>query len=178
VDKFALFTDVSVNPQRQVGVGACLLVPLQLLATPPHEIDREGLGAHLQCRRFIETSSTILELQTVLWGLAQVRKDFPDTARRDLHLYTDSQFVVGLSGRRAGLERRSYLATRSGCLLSHAPLYSEFYAASDELDFAVVKVTGHVRAATRDSVQRIFSIVDQGSRRELKLWMKEASVCR
>lgn len=168
VDKFALFTDVSVNPQLRIGVGACLLLPLPFLETPPQNIDRGELSAQLHYRRFTATSSTRLELQTVLWGLELYRTLCPVAERGALQLYTDSSCVVGLPGRRARLEGSAYLAKRSGRLLANAPLYVKLYAVSDELNFEIVKVAGHPRASTHDSIQRLFAVVDQGARRALK----------
>lgn len=166
-----LFTDVSVNPQQRLGVGVCLLLPPQFLDYPPHEIDKAELSAQLLCKRFTDTSSTRLEMQTVLWGLEIYRAQAVEQVRGGLQLYTDSQCVAGLSARRARLEERAYRSGRSGQPLANASLYGEFYAAGDELGFEIVKVAGHSRAASHDSLQRIFSVVDRGARRELKLWL-------
>jgi len=171
LEQFALFTDVSVNPQRRLGVGACLLLPLALLDAPPEELDREELAGQLRCRRFTETSSTRLELQTVLWGLELFREQQTEPERGLLRLYTDSSAIVGLPGRRDRLERGGYRSGRSGVELSNAALYRDFYAASDELGFSIVKVAGHSRAADHDSVRRLFTVVDRGARRALKLWL-------
>ncbi|HZV82007.1 MAG TPA: hypothetical protein VFF53_07555 [Geobacteraceae bacterium] len=167
----ALFTDVSVNPQQRLGVGACLLLPLTSLDVPPVELDRDELAGQLRCRRFTETSSTRLELQTVLWGLELFRERHPEPDRGMLMLYTDSSAIVGLPGRRERLERAGYRSGRSGGELANAALYRDFYSASDELGFSIVKVAGHTRAATHDSVRRIFSIVDREARQALKLWL-------
>jgi len=165
-----LFTDVSVNPKQRLGVGACLLLPLQFPDSPGHEIDWAELSRQLHCRRFTDTSSTMLELQTVLWGLEIYRAQVPSSLRGGLQLYTDSQCVAGLSLRRERLEATAYRAGRSGRLLANAHLYGEFYAASDELGFQIAKVAGHSRLSSQDSLERIFSLVDRGARRELKLW--------
>ena len=61
----ALFTDASVNPQQRLGVGVCLLLSLPL----PEDFDLNALADRLHYRYFTATSSTVLELQTVLWGL-------------------------------------------------------------------------------------------------------------
>lgn len=173
MEQYALFTDVSVNPQQRLGVGACLLLPLQVIDTPPEEIDQAGLSLQLLCRRFSDTSSTVLELQTLQWGLELFRERQAGAECKALRLYTDSQLIVGLPGRRAHLERSGYRSGRSGGELIHADLYRAFHAASDELGFTIVKVAGHCRAADHDTLQRIFAIVDRGARRALKLWLAE-----
>jgi ribonuclease HI len=170
---FALFTDVSLNPQRKLGVGACLLVPASFLEIAPHDIDRGEISARLKLRRFTETSSTKLEVQTVLWALENFREELCSQNRGSVRVYTDSQCVAGLLGRRAGLEANDFLTGRSGRPLTNAHLYRAFYAAYDELGFELMKVAGHSRASTHDTVHRIFSYVDREARRALTLWMGE-----
>jgi ribonuclease HI len=173
LERFALFTDVSMNPQQRLGVGACLLLPQRSLDVPLHELDPEQLSGQLFYRRFTDTSSTRLEMQTVLWGLEIYRAQVPEPERGALHLYTDSQSVTGLPGRRTRLDGSAFLSGRTGKPLANASLYGEFYSASDELGFEIVKVKGHSRTSSHDNIQRIFSIVDRGARRALKLWMAE-----
>lgn len=89
-------------------------------------------------------------------------------------MYTDSQCLTGLRARRAGLESRGFLSRRSGQLLANASLYRAWYVATDMLDFELVKVAGHSRSCSHDSVQRIFSQVDRASRRALRAWLAES----
>jgi ribonuclease HI len=170
---FALFTDVSVNPQRKLGVGGYLFVPLQFLEKDPHDIEREEVFARLKFKRFAETSSSRLEVQTVLWALDELREVLSGSAPGSLRMYTDSQCVAGLMGRRAGLIKRDFAVRRSGRELAHAPLYRAFYAAYDQFGFQLVKVPGHSRACSQDPVQLIFSCVDREVRKALTLWMGE-----
>ena len=163
----ALFTDASVNPQQRLGVGVCLLLSLPL----PEDCDRNELAGRLHYRYFTGTSSTVLELQTVLWGLELYRGQQSAPHREALQVYTDSQCVAGLSARRARLEGAAYRSARSGGVLANAALYQDFYAASDQLGFEVVKVTGHSPAATHDRVQQIFALVDRRARQELQRWL-------
>lgn len=170
---FALFTDVSVNPQRKLGVGGYLLVPVSFLEVDPHDIRQEDVSAQLVTGRFLETSSTQLEIQTVLWALEEVRERLTCSALGKLQIYTDSQCVAGLLRRREGLTRNDYIVKRSGRTLAHAPLYRAFYAAYDQFGFQLIKVPGHARSDTHDTVQRIFSYVDREVRKGLALWMRE-----
>ena len=171
MNSFALFTDVSVNPQRKLGVGGYLLVPVQFLENEPHDIERSEVSARLKIKRFAETSSTKLEVQTVLWALEDSREELAGSAPGSLRIYTDSQCVAGLMGRRAGLTNSEFLAKRSGRPLTNATLYREFYAAYDQLGFQLIKVPGHSRADSHDTVQRIFSYVDREVRKALALWL-------
>lgn len=166
-----LFTDGSVNPQQRLGVGVCLLLPVAILASSPTETDHNELARRCQCRRFTDTTSTQLELETLLWGLSLCREQIAPTERGGLRLYSDSQCIVGLAGRRERLEKQGFAAAHSGRPLNNAALYRAFFAASDELGFEVVKLAGHCRVAERDTVQQIFALVDQCARRELGRWL-------
>jgi len=166
-----LFTDGSVNPQQRLGVGVCLLLPAAFIASFPTEPDCNELAMRCQCRRFTDTTSTQLELQTLLWGVSIYREQIAPTERGGLRLYSDSQCIVGLAGRRERLEKHGFAAAHSGRPLNNAALYRAFFAAGDELGFEVVKLAGHRRAAARDNVQQIFAVVDQCARRELGRWL-------
>jgi ribonuclease HI len=167
MNSFALFTDVSVNPQRKLGVGGYLLVTVSFLENDPHDIERGEVSARLKIKRFAETSSTKLEVQTVLWALENSREELTGSALGSLQIYTDSQCVAGLIRRRGGLINNDFLAKRSGRPLTNAPLYRAFYAAYDQLGFQLIKVPGHARSGSHDTVQRIFSYVDREVRKAL-----------
>jgi len=173
MNSFALFSDVSSNPQQKCGVGAYLLVPASYLDKAPHDIDLADISAKLRFKRFTDTSSTKLEVQTVLWALENFQTEYFGSGPGTLQVFTDSQCVAGLPGRRAGLEAKQFLSRRSGHLLPNALLYQGFYAAFDQLGFELVKVDGHTRACSRDTVQRIFSCVDRDVRRALSNWVAE-----
>lgn len=165
-----LFTDVSVNPELRLGVGAYLAVPASLLEASG-VIDGAEVSDKITVRRFEDTSSTKLELQTVLWAIEEQRK----ALKGELRIYSDSECVSGLLKRRPGLIAGDFLSRRTKRPLKNAPLYRSFYAFHDELDFEVVKVEGHTRVSARDTVQRIFSFVDRKAGKMLKAWMQELS---
>ena len=169
MNRFALFTDVSVNPQRKVGVGGYLLVPLSFLEQEPHTVVQGAVSNLLKTRKFEETSSTKLELQTVLWALDDVLEELTGSSCGSLQIYTDSQCVAGILARRAALTNADFIAKRSGQPLAHAPLYRAFYAKYDQLGFQLIKVAGHASTHTHDTVHRIFSYVDRDVRKELKI---------
>ena len=169
MSSFALFTDVSVNPQRKLGVGGYLLVPVTFLKNEPHDIKQCELSAQIKIKRFTETSSTKLGVRTVLWALEDLREELAGLAPWTLQIYTDSQCVAGLVRRRDGLVSGDFLAKRSGRPLANALLYREFYEAYDQLGFQLNKVPGHSRTCSHDAVQRIFSYVDREVRKALNL---------
>ncbi len=170
MNRFALFTDVSLNPQARLGIGGYLFVPVSFLEAEPHDIQHGEVSARLKIRRFTETSSTTLEVQTVLWALEDLQDELAGPVGENLRIYIDSQCVAGLLGRRARLVDSDFIARRSGQPLTNAALYSAFYAAYDRLGFQLIKVTGHSRTGSHDTVQRVFSYVDREVRKALTLW--------
>jgi len=169
----ALFVDVSLNPLLRLGVGGYLVVPTSLLEVSPHNIKGSEVANRLAVRQFEGTSSSKLEVQTVLWALENYRITQKNATPGKLKIYSDSQCVAGLAGRRPDLEAKNFLSKTTKLLLKNAALYRRFYELQDELGFEVVKVAGHGRSCSHDAAQRIFSFVDKGVRTALKLWMDE-----
>ena len=171
MNSFALFTDVSLNPRLKLGVGASLLVSASFLKVPPQGIERSEINKHLVLQRIENTSSTRLEVQTVLLGLEDYQKLLKAFGTGELRIYTDSQCVAGLLKRRPALEANDFLSKKTNSLLSNAVLYQRFYKLFDELGFEIIKLPGHSRSCSRDTIDCIFSSVDVEARKELKLWM-------
>ena len=171
MNRFALFTDVSLNPRLKLGVGAFLLVPASFLEVPPQGIERSEINKYLMLQRIENTSSTRLEVQTVLLGLENYQKLIKASGTGKLRIYTDSQCVAGLLKRRPALEVNDFLSKKTNSLLRNAVLYKRFYELFDELGFEIIKVSGHSRAGSRDTIDCIFSSIDVKARKELKLWM-------
>lgn len=169
MNDIAIFTDVSLDPGRNLGVGAYIVLPASLLIKISEVIDR------IKVRRFEDTSSTKLEIQTVLWALGEYRNRPKISGPGKLYLYTDSQCVSGLLKRRPGLLARDFLSKRSSPL-RNSTLYRAFYEFHDELGFEIIKVKGHSPTRHKDSAQRIFSIVDKEVRKALRLWIDEKKI--
>lgn len=146
-----LFTDGSVNTQSNVGYGAYVSVnegePLDADNPPP---------VHLKV--FEQTSSTKLELQTLLWALEEV-KGFG----AHIIIHTDSQNIIGLPNRRERFEKNGYI-TKKRRLHEHALLYKAFYKMMDVLECSLVKVKGHKLSGDKDEIDRYFTLVDRASR--------------
>lgn len=154
-----IFTDGSVHAQSKVGYGAYLAVTS--LAIPI-----ESLKDTVKVKRFAQTSSTRLELQTLLWALHEtmVLHDGYDMAWT---VYTDSQNIIGLPGRRVDLERNNYFTSKNK-RLSNYELYQEFYRLNARLNCQFVKVIGHQAASQKDEIGRLFTLVDRASRHALR----------
>jgi ribonuclease HI len=155
MNELILFIDGSANTISKVGYGAYLLV------SEPGILE-DKLKKLVKVKRFEETSSTKLEIQSLLWAL----KDIQPCGGK-LKVYTDSQNIAGLPGRRKRFEKNDYIS-KNGKRIANFELYKEFYRRTDLLDFEIVKVKGHKVSHRKDDVDRYFTLVDRASRRALR----------
>ncbi len=165
---FALFTDGSLHPKLKIGFGGYLLLPLDYLNTAAHQIKRTFIENHLKLKKFTNTSSTKLELETIIWALEETQQNLSNYNPCKLTLFTDSQGVAGLLKRRERLEKTNFISKSSGLPLNHSALYRKFYKLYDSIGFDVVKVEGHSRSSTHDTKDRIFSYLDKFVRKKTR----------
>ena len=111
---------------------------------------------------FENTSSTNLELRTLIWAL----KEIPDTMKK-LTVYTDSQNITGLLRRRDHFEKNNFLTKRNK-VINNAELYKEFYQITDRFNCEFIKVIGHKKSVEKDEIDKIFTLVDRASRNALR----------
>jgi ribonuclease HI len=154
-----VYTDASVNTQSKVGYGAYLVV-----SEPSACLD--SLKDTVKIRRFEQSTSSKLELQTLLWALDEI---IPLLGETDIALtvYTDCQTIITLPDRQSSLEQRNYLSSKHK-RLNNYELYQRFYAISAKLPFSLIKVAGHQPASKKNQNDRRFALVDQASRRALR----------
>lgn len=145
-----LFTDGSVNTKTKVGFGAYLIVDSS-------EISNEVPKVKL--KRFENTSSTKLELETLLWALSEIK-----TENQKIKVYTDSQNIIGLPGRQFKLEKSNYYSS-NGKRLNNHELYREFYKTTSKLKCEFIKLEGHSVSAQKDELDKLFTLVDRASRK-------------
>jgi ribonuclease HI len=162
----AIFTDVSLHPQLRSGVGGFLVIPSSFLVEPSQIRTRDEVAERLVLRRFEKTSSTELEVRTVLWALEEYLEE-KGSVPGNLRIYTDSQCVSSLLKRRPRLEAKAFISKRTDRPLKNAPLYRRFYQLYDELGFEVIQVAGHSRSSSQDPIHRIFSWIDREVRKAL-----------
>ncbi|MGB5794148.1 ribonuclease HI [Poseidonibacter sp.] len=151
----SLFTDGSVNPQLNIGFGAYLILSQDLIYS-------DDLQSNIQLKKFEDTSSTKLELQTLLWAI-----NSNDFIGKKVIVYTDCQNILGLLNRRERFIKNNYYS-KSGKLIANHELYKEFYKLIDSLDFEFIKVKGHKTSSKKDDIDKIFTLVDKGSRTYLR----------
>ncbi len=155
MNKQLLFTDGSVNIQSKTGYGASLLIT-------GDEVLDENLRSKVKTKCFENTSSTKLELQTLLWAL----NDIVDKERY-VNVYTDSSNIIQLLKRRQRLEKNDF-RSKQGLLLKNHDLYKEFYQLIDSMDCEFVKVRGHQPSRKKSEIERVFALVDKASRKALR----------
>ena len=155
MDKLFLFTDGSVDTKSKTGFGAYLFVTDTLVPV-------ESLSKQIRVRRFNNTSSARLELETIIWAFREIK----ESADRFI-VYTDSQNIVGLKGRRERLEKNKFLSGKSKPL-KNADLYIQFYKITDRLNCEFIKVQGHIVSHKKDQIDKLFTLVDRESRNALR----------
>jgi len=155
MDELILFADGSVNTQSNIGYGA-------YLAVSERGLSLDSLRTRVKVKRFENTSSTKLELQTLLWALSDIQ-----ALGRKVIVYTDSQNIIGLHGRRNRFEQNDY-RSKKNIRLKNYELYQEFYRMIDQLDCALIKVRGHQISNQKDDIDILFTLVDRASRNALR----------
>lgn len=150
-----LYIDGSVNNQLKVGCGAYLLVN-------ENEEFNASLKDRIKTKTFTNTSSTKLELQTLLCALGEL-----EDASEKIIIYTDSQNIIGLPNRRSNLEQNDYHSSNKKLLNNHE-LYREFFKMMDQLNCDFVKIEGHQASKNKDNYDQIFTLVDRAARKGLR----------
>lgn len=154
-----LFTDGSVDTKTRIGFGAYLTVN-------DMELPLVALKAKVKVKQFDNTSSTRLELQTLLWAMDDALLLNTEKPMQ-VAIYSDSQNIIGLPTRRSGLEQRDYCA-KNAKQLNNAELYQKFFEAMDQCNCQIIKVDGHKPQHLKNHVDRVFSLVDKTSRSALR----------
>ncbi len=155
MDRLFLFVDGSVDPKLNIGCGAYLAVNESDLAL-------DSIATEVTVKQFNNTSSTKLELQTLIWALAEVRE-----MNKNIVVYTDSQNIMGLPLRRKRLELENFRSANDRLLNNHS-LYRQFYQLIDQLDFELIKAKGHLPTKEKNDVDWQFAKVDKAARQSLK----------
>lgn len=150
-----LFTDGSVNPQSGIGFGAYLLLEKKEFFYTQQE-------KNIKIKKFENTSSTKLELETLLWALNDLSLN-----NFKIVVYTDCQNIIGLEDRRERFEKNNYM-TAKGKVIKNHELYKDFFKRLDSLDCEFIKVKGHKKSSVKSEIDEIFTIVDRATRNALR----------
>ncbi len=149
-----LFVDGSVNNHSKIGYGA-------FLHLSGEDIMFEELKEQIKVKQFEGTSSSKLELQTLLWGLKCINP------KGKIKIYTDSQNIIGLLDRRKKLVKNNF-KSQNNRLISNHELYEKFYEVCDQITAEFIKVSGHMKSNEKEAIDHIFTLVDRASRNALR----------
>ena len=155
MNQLLLFTDGSVNTQSRIGYGAYLATSLSPTAANTSKLS-------VKVKQFANTSSTKLELQTLLWALEEIEE-----TTTKVTVYTDSQNIIKLPQRRMQLEQSDF-HSKNGKSLNNHELYRKFFDIVDRLDCTFLKVRGHQRSNQKNDTDKLFALVDKISRNALR----------
>lgn len=149
-----LFIDGSVNPQQKIGFGAYLMIEDTVFSSTLQE--------KIHVKKFLNTSSTLLELQTLLWSL----EELPLSVAHVI-IYTDCQNLIGLQKRCEAFEKNGYLTKQNKRIANHE-LYKVFYQKISNLSCEFIKIKGHQKSSYKNEIDDIFTLVDRASRNALR----------
>lgn len=161
-----LFTDGSVDTKTRIGFGAYLVI--NSMESPPAD-----LKTKVKVKKFENTSSTTLELQTLLWAMDDAFLLHTEKTKRVM-VYSDSQNILGLLARRSGLEEREYFS-RNGKQLNNTGLYQQFFKAMDQCNCQIIKVDGHKPRHSKNDIDQLFALVDKAARFALREFNRQIS---
>ncbi|OHD96270.1 MAG: ribonuclease H [Sulfurimonas sp. RIFCSPHIGHO2_12_FULL_36_9] len=150
-----LFTDASADPQTGIGYGAYLLIPEFNLEAP--------ISKHkIKTKKFKNTTSSKLELETLLWALSKI-----PTRKCKIIVYTDCQNIINLKNREERIVKNNYM-NKKNVLIKNHKLYKKFYTVTDHYECDFIKVKGHKKTKDKDMVDIFFTLVDKASREALR----------
>ena len=168
MQKIELFTDSSVNPKAKVGFAA-------FLVKNDKDIILESLNKSIKIKKFENTSSTRIELQSLLWAINEIEEEKNDLSNILIEVYTDCQNIVNLKNRKSKLVENNY-QSGTGKLLKNHDLYKDFFEKESRLNLNIIKVKGHKKTALKDNIDNIFNLVDKASRSALRNEFKDKIV--
>jgi ribonuclease HI len=170
-EQVLIFSDVSVDPKLKTGCGAYLAITepeLDIIEGMENSGGPDLVNSKLRIKQFEATSSTQLEIETILWALQElIQQQSIPALINNITLYTDSQGIIDLPRRRAALEQSAFISA-AGRALNHAGLYRAFYQLQDQLGFKLVKLKGHSKRADKTRLDRVFAYVDKAARKALR----------
>jgi ribonuclease HI len=155
MNNLMLFSDGSVNNVSKTGYGAYLI-------TDGSESDEKTLISKIEIKRFENTSSAKLELQTLLWALENI-----GFYEHRITIYTDSQNIISLKNRREKFEENNYLTSKNK-LIKNYKFYQEFFRITDRLNCEIIKVKGHRKSDKKTDIDTYFTLVDRASRKAMR----------
>jgi len=164
LENILIFTDASLNPKTKTGFGAYLVIT----KTELNNLSLDLINKNITIVQFEGLSIFALEIKTLLTALAFIKDNFKNIT---VSVYTDSQGISGLNRRRSRLENINFKSLNINDELKNAALYKEYFFYQDILSIETIKVKGHSNASGKNSIEKIFSLVDRASRKALRNYL-------
>jgi ribonuclease HI len=150
--ELVLFTDGSVHSESKTGIGGFLLLER------PYQFS-EDFKDEVRLKQFENTSSTKLEIQTLLWAFSEINISY-----NKLTVYTDSQNIIGLPGRQKKLEQNGFMTSKNKLHENHL-MYKEFFNYLEVKNIEFIKIKGHQPKKHKEQEDLLFTMVDKAVRK-------------
>lgn len=121
-----IYTDGSCQTQTKAGAWVAIIFT--------------GEEKKILSETVIETTHNRMELSAVIKGLHYIRHNYPGVKK--IKVFSDSQYVIGLPGRRIKLAASAF-HTKKGGEMQNADLVKELLALFSTLPIDLIKVKAH-----------------------------------
>ena len=132
-----IFTDGSCDLKYKVGGWAAILFPGE------KQVALKG--------KVLNTTHNRMELTAVIKAIDYTLAEFPEF--KQIWIFSDSQYVVGIAKRRKKLKDKEYL-TKKGTPIQNLDLVKELKKHIDSLDINFVKVKAHQKKGNSQNYNR------------------------
>jgi hypothetical protein len=170
VSEYFIFCDASVSPQNERAVGAYLILnknEMNSLLLLSDSLLKEKVCKDICYLELNTKKSNVAEIKTFIQSFKTL--DFSILTQNKVHVYTDCQRLCSLQSEgNIKLIERDF-KNKKGKDLEHKELYQEVIRIYSEYNITSYKVLGHKpNKEKKTSVDKIFSYVDQLSRKRLR----------
>ena len=138
MEPIEVFTDGSCNTQYSIGGWSAIII------SRDKKIDLHGT----ECN----TTNQRMELTAVLEALKYLIKNV-NFNKYQIHIYTDSEYIVNLRKRKEKLIQKDYL-TNKGVLIRNADLVQMLYSYIEKYPVQFSKIKGHQKVTDKPDYNR------------------------
>lgn len=169
--QYYLFSDASVSCQKELAIGAFLLLSHEKLKQFEYfsreelekRISQEIIYKKIQTKR-----STYAEMLTVKSALDYAKLSLEPQAT--IHIYTDCENLCYLLGERKNKLIQSEFKSQAGKELKNKDIYIELFKKSQFFKLLTHKIKGHCKEKYKTSLEaKIFSFIDKKARSKMRL---------
>jgi ribonuclease HI len=121
-----IYTDGSCNTQNRIGAWVAIIFT--------------AIGKKVLAETVTNTTHNRMELSAVIKGMEYIKNNYPGIT--SIKLFSDSQYVVGLPGRKEKLSAAGF-STKIGNDIQNADLVKELFEHLSTLSVEFIKVKAH-----------------------------------